>query len=124
MRDNSAIPESVDAYIASFPDPVRERLIELRRIIRSETPRGDGKNQLPDADVRSRRECRVLRASSGNTSDSSDVGPIEHFAASLSGYSFSKGAVQFPFDRPFPEQLIRDMVRYRRAEIEGENRRA
>ncbi len=124
MRDNSAIPESVDAYIASFPDPVRERLIELRRIIRSELPEATEKISYRMPTFALGVNAVYFAAFRKHVGFYPTSGPIEHFAASLSGYSFSKGAVQFPFDRPFPEQLIRDMVRYRRAEIEGENRRA
>ena len=41
---------------------------------------------------------------------------IEDFAAELAGYRTSKGAVQFPFDRPLPVELIERMVKFRVAE--------
>jgi uncharacterized protein YdhG (YjbR/CyaY superfamily) len=39
------------------------------------------------------------------------------FREELSGYKTSKGAVQFPFDRPVPYELIRRMVLYKMEEI-------
>lgn len=39
------------------------------------------------------------------------------FSKELKGYKSSKGAVQFPFDRPVPYDLIRKMVRYKLEEI-------
>lgn len=39
------------------------------------------------------------------------------FSMELKGYKSSKGAVQFPFDRPVPFELIRKMVRYKLEEV-------
>ncbi len=39
------------------------------------------------------------------------------FKKELAGYKSSKGAVQFPFDRPVPYDLIRRMVQYKLVEI-------
>jgi uncharacterized protein YdhG (YjbR/CyaY superfamily) len=39
------------------------------------------------------------------------------FKKELAGYKSSKGAVQFPFDRPLPYELIRRMVQYKLVEI-------
>ena len=38
---------------------------------------------------------------------------IEAFKEQLTAYKSSKGAVQFPLDKPLPEALIREMVRYK-----------
>jgi uncharacterized protein YdhG (YjbR/CyaY superfamily) len=38
---------------------------------------------------------------------------IAHFEKELAGYAFAKGSVQFPLNKPLPEDLIRRMVRYR-----------
>ena len=43
-------------------------------------------------------------------------GPIEQFAEELKEYHTSKGAVQFPYAKPLPEELIRKMIRYRAEE--------
>ncbi|ANH82100.1 hypothetical protein A8C56_14960 [Niabella ginsenosidivorans] len=39
--------------------------------------------------------------------------PIKAFANALTGYKTSEGAVQFPLEHPLPEELIKQMVRYR-----------
>lgn len=41
---------------------------------------------------------------------------IEAFAGRLTDYKTSKGAVQFPLDRPLPLALVREIVRYRAAQ--------
>jgi uncharacterized protein YdhG (YjbR/CyaY superfamily) len=45
---------------------------------------------------------------------------IEEFAERLGEYKHSKGTVQFPYDRPMPYDLIREMVRFRVREQGGE----
>lgn len=41
--------------------------------------------------------------------------PIEVFKKQLDekGYSYSKGAIQFPLDKPIPVKLIQDIVKFR-----------
>ncbi len=38
---------------------------------------------------------------------------IAAFAEKLVGYKTSKGAIQFPFDKELPSNLIREIVEYR-----------
>ena len=39
--------------------------------------------------------------------------PIEVFKDELADYKFSKGAIQFPYNRPMPEELIKKIVDFR-----------
>ncbi len=43
--------------------------------------------------------------------------PIEVFKDKLKPYKTSKGAIQFPADKPLPEKLITEIVKYRLKEI-------
>lgn len=40
-------------------------------------------------------------------------GPIIHFKKDLEKYNTSKGAIQFPIDKPLPIVLIKKIVKYR-----------
>ena len=46
--------------------------------------------------------------------------PIDVFKKQLDekGYSYSKGSIQFPIDKPFPIKLIQDIVKFRLKEVE------
>ena len=46
--------------------------------------------------------------------------PIEAFKKQLEekGYSYSKGAIQFPIDKAFPVKLIQDIVKFRLKQVE------
>ncbi len=43
--------------------------------------------------------------------------PIEVFKKKLKSYKTSKGAIQFPADKPLPEKLITEIVKYRLKEV-------
>jgi len=45
--------------------------------------------------------------------------PIEVFKKQLDekGFSYSKGSIQFPIDKPFPVKLIQDIVKFRLKEV-------
>lgn len=38
---------------------------------------------------------------------------IENFKEQLKGYKTSKGAIQFPLDKPLPQDLITEIVKFR-----------
>ena len=46
--------------------------------------------------------------------------PIDVFKKQLDekGYSYSKGSIQFPIDKPLPIKLIQDIVKFRLKEVE------
>jgi uncharacterized protein YdhG (YjbR/CyaY superfamily) len=44
--------------------------------------------------------------------------PIEVFEDKLKPYKISKGAIQFPLDKPLPEKLITEIVKHRLKEVE------
>lgn len=46
--------------------------------------------------------------------------PIEVFKDKLKPYKTSKGAIQFPADKPLPEKLITEIVKYRLKEVADE----
>ena len=44
--------------------------------------------------------------------------PIEHFKDRLTEYKWSKGAIQFPLDKPLPKKLIQEIALYRLKQVE------
>lgn len=109
----------VDAYIAGFPPDVQATLARVRATIRRAAPAATEtiKYGIPTFVLHGNlvhfaaftRHIGLYPGPSG----------IEHFAAELSTYTSSKGAVRFPFDRPLPLALIRRIVRFRVREATG-----
>jgi len=110
-----AIPKSVDEYLAAQPEPVRQKLEQVRAAIRKAVPEAVesigyrmpgyklyGKPMLYFAGFRNHYS---LFAASGT-----------FFAAledELRGYELRKGTVQFPLDEPVPVKLISRIAKLR-----------
>jgi len=45
---------------------------------------------------------------------------IDHFADELKSFEFGKGTVKFPFNKPLPKELIKQMVKFRLEELLSE----
>lgn len=113
---------NVDFYIAGFPEKVKERLLELREIIRKAAPEAKEviSYQMPAYKFHGmlayfagyKKHIGFYPTGSG----------IENFKQKLTAYKTSKGTVQFPLDQPLPAELITEIVKFRIAEnLEREN---
>lgn len=104
---------TVDEYIARYDGDVRRRMEKLRALIRGCSPEitekiawGMATFVLDGNLVHFSGEKRHLGFHPAPSA-------IEAFADRLGGYKYSKGTVQFPYDKPMPYELIREMVLFR-----------
>lgn len=107
--------KTIDTYINSFSDPAKERLIELRRIIKSVVPEAEERisYNMPAFFLNG---VLVYFAGCKNHIGFYPTGDgISHFEPELTGYVYSKGAVRFPLDQPVPEKLVVEIVAYRKS---------
>lgn len=116
-----AVPQSVDDYIAVQPEPVRQKLEQVRKTIRKAVPDAvegigygmpgyklGGKPMLYFAGF---KEHYSLFAASGSF--------FATLQDELRGYKLRKGTVQFPLDKPVPVQLISRIAKLRAEGIAG-----
>ena len=113
MEDKKVTYKTIDEYIALFPPDIREKLEKLREVIREAAPGAREKigYQMPAFDLNGplvyfaafKKHIGFYPAPAG----------IEEFRQELSEYKGSKGAVQFPLDKPLPYDLIRRIVEFR-----------
>lgn len=111
---------SIDEYIAGFPPEVRERLEQLREIVRTLAPDATESISyaIPTFDLNGRHLVHFAAFSKHIGLYPTPTG-IEAFKEDLSTYKTSKGAVQLPHDRELPLELIRRIVEFRLAENAG-----
>lgn len=112
----SSIPTNVDQYIASFPAATQLLLQQVRNIIRTAAPEAMEKisYQMPAYALEGpmvyfagyKNHIGFYPCASG----------IEVFKDEFTAYKWSKGAVQFPLDKPLPVTLIKKIVTYRKKE--------
>ena len=116
MEDGKAGCNSIDEYIASFPEDIQKILETLRLTIRAAAPEATEKisYQMPTFYLKGnlvhfaafKKHIGFYPAPRG----------IEAFKGELSVYKGAKGSVQFPIDQPMPLDLITRIVQFRVAE--------
>lgn len=108
----------VESYIQQHQGEVREKLNQIRALIRKEVP--DARECISYG-MPAYRQHKVLvyfAAAARHIGFYPTSSGIAAFNVRLTeaGLKFSKGAIQFPLDKPLPAKLIRDIVRFRREE--------
>ncbi|HMG67437.1 MAG TPA: DUF1801 domain-containing protein [Chitinophagaceae bacterium] len=109
-------PANVDIYISGFSGNVRELLQKLRNIIRKQTP---GAEEIISYQMPAFTYNGVLVYFAGYKNHIGfypTSSGINAFKDELSAYKWSKGAIQFPLDKPLPLALIKRIVKFRVAE--------
>jgi uncharacterized protein YdhG (YjbR/CyaY superfamily) len=102
---------TVDEYLDSFPDEVRDRLARIRWIAREVLDEPDERISygIPTVTVAGRpvvhysgwkRHIALYPVPDGEAGLDRDLEP----------YRAGKGTLQFPLDRPLPEDLVRRVV--------------
>lgn len=113
MSTEQTAPETIDDYIAGFPQDVQDILEKIRTTIRKAAPDAQEtiNYQIPTFTLKGnlvhfaafKKHIGFYPTPSG----------MEAFKKELSGYEGAKGSVQFPLDKPIPYDLISQIVEYR-----------
>ena len=107
------ISKNIDEYIAGYPEDIQGKLRDLRATIKEAAPGAEEKisYQMPAFNLNGilvyfavqTRHIGFYPTSSG----------VMAFKEELGSYKSSKGAIQFPLDKPLPLELIARIVRFR-----------
>ena len=117
MKSNKVTYNSIDEYIASFPESVQKIMKQLREAIQAAAPEAGEKisYNMPTFTLNGKylvyfagwkNHIAFYGAPRGNTD----------FKEDLSVYETGKGTLQFPYDKPLPLELITKIVKFRAAE--------
>lgn len=104
---------TIDEYIAHYDGDVRERMIKLRALIHSCSPDISEKISWGMTTFVLKGNLVHFAGEKRHLGFHPAPSVIEAFADRLGDYKHSKGTVQFPYDKPMPYDLIRDMVAFR-----------
>lgn len=109
----------VDAYISSFPEEVKERLIKIRKIISEAAPEATERicMKMPTYDFKGKWLVHFAGYDKHIGFYPQPEGIIQ-FQEELKGYKTSKGTIQFPHNKELPVELIREIVKFR---VENQN---
>lgn len=115
--DNNTPPTSIDDYIAAFPEEVQAILQKVRATIKEIVPDAVEaiKYGMPTF-VLNKKNLVHFAAYKKHVGFYPTPSGIEQFKDALSAYDSSKGAVQFPLDKPIPYDLIAEITHFRMVE--------
>lgn len=104
----------VDSYIKSFPVEVQKSLTEIRNIILELAPHATERicMKMPTYDLNGKWLVHFAGYKKHIGFYPQPEG-ITAFKERLTDHKTSKGAVQFPLDKPLPLDLIREIVKFR-----------
>lgn len=105
---------TVDDYIASFPDEVAALLVRLRALVREQAPGAvEGMSYGMPAYKLNGKPLIYFAAFKNHIGLYATPSGHAEFASELSKYKQGKGSVQFPLNEPFPDDLIVRIVKFR-----------
>ena len=107
---------SIDEYIAQFPEDVQKKLKELRAVIKAVAPDAVEKISYQMPAFALKGNLVYFAAFKNHIGFYPAPKGIQAFEKELSVYEGSKGAVRFPIDKSLPLELISKIVKFRVAE--------
>ncbi len=106
--------DTIDEYIATFPKSVQNVLQQIRQAIKDSVPEVEETISYDIPTFKLRGKGLV---SFGGWKNHVGFYPgeasIETFRKELSPFKKAKGSIQFPYDKPIPLDLIKEIVKYR-----------
>ncbi len=113
MKKSMTPVTNVDEYIASFPDEVQTQLNRVRATIAQAASSAEEAIKYGLPTFVGSENLVHFGAFKKHIGFYPTPSGIVAFESELSGYTCSKGAVQFPLDQPLPLKLIAKIVKFR-----------
>jgi uncharacterized protein YdhG (YjbR/CyaY superfamily) len=109
-------PNSIDEYIALFPEEIQIKLQEMRATIKAAAPGAHEKISYQMPAFAQQGILVYFAAWKDHIGFYPTSSGMQAFKQELLDYESSKGSVKFPLDRPLPLDLISKIVKFRLAE--------
>ena len=113
MKTINAQIDSIDTYIAQFPDDVQARLQKLRTTILNLAPGATEAMSYQIPTFKLNGNLVHFAAFKKHIGFYPGAAGIAAFQDELAGYKSAKGSVQFPLDQALPLDLVKKIVKFR-----------
>jgi uncharacterized protein YdhG (YjbR/CyaY superfamily) len=104
---------TIDEYIRRAPKQCRERLAELRQLVRQRAPEAEERISYRMPAYYLNGWLVYFAGFTNHIGFYPTASGIRAFEKQLSGCAHAKGSVQFPVEQPLPADLIKKIVSYR-----------
>jgi len=106
-------PSSIEQYISTFQPEIQVLLEQMRTAIKLAAPNAEEAISYAMPTYRLKGNLVHFAAYANHIGFYPAPSGIESFKKELSVYKSSKGAVQFPINKPLPLELIAKIVKFR-----------
>jgi uncharacterized protein YdhG (YjbR/CyaY superfamily) len=106
-------PKDVEDYLSWFSVETKKKLIEMRKIILEAAPEAEEKISYAMPAYFMGKALVYFAGYKQHIGFYPTSSGIRNFQSEFGDYKYSKGAVQFPLDRPLPKKLIIKIVKLR-----------
>ncbi len=113
MQSPQSEPQTIDEYIAGFPEDIQTILQQVRMTIRKAAPEAEETIKYRMPTFLYHGNLVYFAGFKNHVGFYPIPTGIEKFKKELSKYKTAKGSVQFPLDQPMPLGLIRRIVLFR-----------
>jgi uncharacterized protein YdhG (YjbR/CyaY superfamily) len=113
MKNTKDIYNTIDEYIALFPEDIRKKLIKIRETVKAAAPEATEKISYQIPAFALKGNLVYFAAFKNHIGFYPTSSGTSKFQNELSSYDVSKGTIRFPLDRPIPYDLIRKIVLFR-----------
>ena len=111
--------KTVDDYLAAWPKPVRDKLVMLRKAIKQAAPQAEETISYNIPAFKLNGMLVWYAAFGKHIGFYPRTSAMTKFKRELARYKTSKGAIQFPLEKPLPVGLVKKIVRFRVRENSG-----
>ena len=105
-------PETIEEYILSQPEEVREHLRQINAAIRASIPEAKEKISWSMPTYWKGHNLIQFAASKRHIGLYPGAEAVEAFAGRLTDYKTSKGTIQLPYGKPLPLELIGEIAKW------------
>lgn len=109
-------PNSIQEYFSWFPPEIQAKLQQMREILRQAVPESEEVISYHMPAFKTSEVLVYYAAAKSHLGYYPTASGVINFKEELAGYVTSKGAIQLPYNRELPAQLIRDIAQFRAQE--------
>ena len=116
-------PTTVTEYINSAPKEARQKLLEMRAILKTVAPNATEALKWGSPVFEEKRILFAYAAYKSHLNFMPTHSAMEPFKKELAAYTTGKDTIQFPYDKPLPKMLIRKIAAFRAKEVREKDAR-
>jgi uncharacterized protein YdhG (YjbR/CyaY superfamily) len=113
MKKNNMNFNDIDEYHSLFPEDIQKILEQIRQAIKQAAPDSTETISYGMPAFKKNKVLVYYAIHKDHIGFYPTPSPIVHFKKELEKFKTSKGAIQFPINKPLPLTLIKNIVKFR-----------